>query len=301
MGSLLPISGPTLSHFFQESQDNLRQVTLEDVLLNEEQIRALSTTESRPELEVILNHCKLLRHSDCHAAFVECLHRDGGPIQLNACQIDCHVLDAALEGNSRVTRLNLDTSRSDAEKGVIFRSLAENKGLVELDLYSCSISDENWTILCESLKGHPTLTSLVLPNVYTAQRTRVLAVLAAMVEENRVLHTIGLNRGVRDEQIYVESILPHLETNLYRPRVLGIKKADIALRRPLLGLALQTESVRNKSNLIWMFLSGNQDVVLQSDEESAAVLQSDEESVVFQLDEESSEQEEEAATRKRKR
>jgi hypothetical protein len=31
-----------------------------------------------------------------------------------------------------------------------------------------------------------------------------------------------------------------------------------------------------------MFLSGNQDVVLQSDEESAAVLQSDEESDVLQ-------------------
>jgi hypothetical protein len=49
-----------------------------------------------------------------------------------------------------------------------------------------------------------------------------------------------------------------------------------------------------------MLLSGNQDVVLQSDEESAAVLQSDEESVVFQLDEDSSEQEEGAATHKRK-
>jgi hypothetical protein len=58
--------------------------------------------------------------------------------------------------------------------------------------------------------------------------------------------------------------------------------------------------LRNEPNLIWMLLSGNQDVVLQSDEESAAVLQSDEESVVFQLDEDSSEQEEGAATHKRK-
>jgi hypothetical protein len=85
-----------------------------------------------------------------------------------------------------------------------------------------------------------------------------------MVQENQVLLTIDLNRDERDEQIYAESILPHLETNLYRPRVLGIKKADIALRRPLLGRALQTHSVRSKSNLLWMFLSGNQDVVVQS-------------------------------------
>jgi hypothetical protein len=85
-----------------------------------------------------------------------------------------------------------------------------------------------------------------------------------MVQENRVLLTIELERHERDDQIYKEMIKPYLETNLYRPRVLGIKKADIPLRRPLLGRALQTKSVRNKSNLLWMFLSGNQDVVFRS-------------------------------------
>jgi hypothetical protein len=126
------------------------------------------------------------------------------------------------------------------------------------------------------VQGHPALTTLDLRGTdpqmvfqndeQRGQRTRVLA---AMVQENRVLQTIRLYRTERDEQIYVESILPHLETNvetnLYRPRVLGVKKVDVALRRAVLGLALQTESVRNKSNLLWMFLSGNQDVVLQSD------------------------------------
>jgi hypothetical protein len=307
--SSLSMSGPALSHFFQESQDNLQKFTLKDVILNEEQIRALAT-ESRPEMEVILKHCILVRDSNWHAAFVQCLHRDGGPIRLNACQIDPHVLAAALEGNSRVTRLAVAPHTSDAEKGVIFRSLAENKSLVQLDLNGGPISDENWTTLYNSVKGHPTLAILDLRNTIPrahngarfpnagqkAQRARVLA---ALVQENRVLHTIRLERTMRDKQIYVELILPHLETNLYRPRVLGINKVDIAFRRALLGLALQTESVRNKSNLLWMFLSGNQDVVLQSDEESS-VLQSDEESAVLQSDEVSNEQEEEVATRKRK-
>jgi hypothetical protein len=84
------------------------------------------------------------------------------------------------------------------------------------------------------------------------------------MQENLVLLTITLDPYNRDYQIYMEMIHPYLETNLYRPRVLGIKKADIALRRPLLGRALQTKSVRNKSNLLWMLLSGNQDVVVQS-------------------------------------
>jgi hypothetical protein len=94
-----------------------------------------------------------------------------------------------------------------------------------------------------------------------AQRT---CLLAEMMEENTILLAIFLMRHERDAQIYEEMILPYLETNLYRPRVLRIKKADIALRKALLGRALQTESVRNKSNLLWMLLSGNQDVVVRS-------------------------------------
>jgi hypothetical protein len=145
---------------------------------------------------------------------------------------------------------------------------ANNRSLVDLDLRYHSISNDNWNILCESLKAHPTLTCLNL--LYTspsnpsdeqkAHRTRAIA---EMMKESTVLHTIHYDRDERDDQIYAESILPHLESNLYRPRVQGIKKADIALRRPLLGRALQTNSVRNKSNLLWMLLSGNPDVVVR--------------------------------------
>jgi hypothetical protein len=218
------------------------------------------------------NDSSLSDGSGCQAAFIECLQRDRGPTQLNSCNIDCHVLAAALKGNSRVTRLRLYTDlrhTDDAGKGVIFRSLAENKGLVKLDLVSSSISDENWTILCQSLKGHPTLTSLDLrytnPRALNVQqkslRTRVAA---EMMEENRVLLTIRLSEQDRGDQINMKMIHPYLEINLYRPRVLGIKKSDTALRRALLGRALQTESGRFKSNLLWMFLLENQDVVVRS-------------------------------------
>jgi hypothetical protein len=275
----VPISGPSLSRFFQESHANLRKVTLKDMILNEEQIGALATTDFRPDMQVILRECSLSDDNGCHAAFVECLHRDRGPTVMDCCVIGYRVLAAALEGNRCVTRLVLPWATLDAEKGAIFRSLAENKGLLELDLHHRSISDANWTILCQSLKVHPTLTSLELRDTnpssleddgedqiemsieQRAQRTRLLA---AMVQENRVLLTIALTDNERDDQIYMEMIHPYLEMNLYRPRVLGIKKAEIALRRALLGRALQTESVRNKSNLLWMLLSGNQDVVVQS-------------------------------------
>jgi hypothetical protein len=133
-----------------------------------------------------------------------------------------------------------------------------------------SSSDDNWTILCESLQAHPSLTKLDLSHTggrgngltgdQKVQRTRLLA---EMVQHNTVLHTINLSEYERDEKIYTESILPYLKTNRYRSWVHAIKKADISLRRPLLGRALQTESVRNDSNLLWMFLSGNADVVVR--------------------------------------
>jgi hypothetical protein len=52
----IPISGPGLFHFFQESQDNLRIVTLKGMILNDEQIQALATTEFRPGMKVILHY-----------------------------------------------------------------------------------------------------------------------------------------------------------------------------------------------------------------------------------------------------
>jgi hypothetical protein len=94
----VPISGPSLSRFFQESQGNLQEFTLFNLVLNhEEQIGALATSELRPEMEVILHGCSLLDDPTCRVAFVECLQLDRGPTQLNGCNIDCHVLAAALE------------------------------------------------------------------------------------------------------------------------------------------------------------------------------------------------------------
>jgi hypothetical protein len=132
----LPISGPGLSRFFQESQDNLRKVTLRNMVLNEQEIRALATTEFRPGMKVSLEQCELLYDNGCNHAFLECLQRDRGPTQLVLCRIDCHVLVTALEGSSRVTRLRLapdDRATGDAENALNCRSLAENKGLPQQD------------------------------------------------------------------------------------------------------------------------------------------------------------------------
>jgi hypothetical protein len=67
---------------------------------------------------------------------------------------------------------------------------------MNLDLNYCCISNENWSILCESLKAHPTLTSLNLgntshpPNPSDEQKVHRTHLLSEMMKENTVLHTI---------------------------------------------------------------------------------------------------------------
>jgi hypothetical protein len=159
------------------------------------------------------------------------------------------------------------------------------------------ISDDNWSILCESLKAHPTLTNLnlldtrpsnpvdadddddddddeddeedpedtiLLSDEQKSHRTRLLA---EMMKANTILRTILLTDHEHDDQIYTEEISPYLETNLYRPRVVAVKKTHMReFRKKVLGRAL--DCVKSKPNLVWMFLSQNVDAFVRSEEES---------------------------------
>jgi hypothetical protein len=61
--------------------------------------------------------------------------------------------------------------------------------------------------------------------------------------------------------MFRESVIPHLETNRFRPRVHAIQKTrPILYRAKVLGRALL--SARNNPNRFWMLLSGNAGVAL---------------------------------------
>jgi hypothetical protein len=91
-------------------------------------------------------------------------------------------------------------------------------------------------------------------------------VLAEMMKENTELHTIRLSNHEHDKQIYTEEISPYLETNLYRPRFVAVKKTiERPFREKVLGRALY--SVKSNPNLVWMFLSQNVDAFVRSEEE----------------------------------
>jgi hypothetical protein len=252
--------------------------------LSEDQCLALATM-SRLDVEVTISYCNLADDVAAAAtgAFVECLQSDRGPVNLEVCEIGSQILANALTGDSRVARLQPDFDEADdAEKAILLRALANNRGLVHLDLHSDPICDENWMILCESLQAHPTLTSLnlidtrprspaddwrrprsLMPDEQKAHRTRLLT---EMMQHNTVLHTIELVASERDYQIYTQEIHPYLETNQYRPRVLAVKKSeDRPFRAKVLGRAAY--SVSSNPNLVWMLLSENVDAFVRSEEE----------------------------------
>jgi hypothetical protein len=265
-----PIAGPTLSNFLQQIHN--RKVTLAGIILEEDQCHALATVSS-PDLEITLERCTLvLGDTGCQDAFIECLQCDKGPTELDRCLFSSYILTTALTGNTRVVKLRICGKNiwGNAEMGSLFRSLTEMRGLVDLNLYQLSIIADNWQILCESLKMHRNLISLDLcrthqwsaPPMTDEQKLHRTRALAEMLEVNTVLHTIKLSPFQFDKKIFTESVNPRLETNRYGPRVLAIKQADDRFRRALLGRALQSELVRYKSNILWMFLSGNADIVV---------------------------------------
>jgi hypothetical protein len=276
-----PLSGAGLSLFFQESLSCLRHVTFFQMALDADQCHALAAM-SRLDVELEIISCSLA--DDAAGAFVECLRTDRGPVKLIDCIIDDHVLASTLKGNSRVTKLRPRNRarRDDTNMAILFRALANNSGLVELELQQHPISDDNWSIVCESLKAHPTLTNLNLrftgPRSLTGgrnglsdeQKAHRSRVVADMMKENTGLHTIQLSEAGRDQQIYTEEIIPYLETNRYRPRVNAIKKTIARpFREKVLGRALCL--VKSNPNLVWMFLSQNVDAFVRSEEEDSGV------------------------------
>jgi hypothetical protein len=279
------LSGAALSLFFQESRSCLRQFTLQNMVLREDLCLALATM-SRLDVELNVHGCCL--PNGVAGAFVECLQSDRGPVKLGMCPISSQILANALTGDSRVTTLRpYFDEADDAEKAIVFRALANNRGLVHLELGNENISDENWTIMCHSLQAHLTLTSLGLcftidlPAMNTRpanpagaaitlladeRKTRRTRVLAEMIKKNTVLHTIRLAEGEYDQQVCTEEIRPYLVTNLYRPRVLAVKKTkNRPFREKVLGRAVY--SVRSNPNLVWMLLSENVDAFVRSEEE----------------------------------
>jgi hypothetical protein len=257
-----PVSGLAFLHFLAQSR-NLKALCMSWLGLDACHCRAIDGL-TRTDLEIELFRCAPIESGE--EILLECIRQNRGPTKLNDCHIDTRRLAGALRGNNSVTYLVPRRDCSDEEKLVLFEALAENEGLVTLDLHSVPITDEMWIALWLSLARHPKLEKLDLPQFIStwrgettdAQKTLRMQVMVDALRVTTVMHTIDLNHNYFDEEILESTVYPLLLANRYRPRVGAITEVEGMLRPKLLGRALG--SISSNPSLIWMFLSENANV-----------------------------------------
>jgi hypothetical protein len=265
------INATTLAYMMEQCQ-SLKVLTLEHQEMDEDHCRVLEDF-SRPDLEIVLVCCKITRTGA--SVMTEVLGRNQGPTKLEYCHIDNSILAEGLRGNSRLKSFTplISSSPEDSDRQVlaIAGALRENKGLVELNL-ACdgfNMNDEAWGAICNSLKAHPTLELLDLrwefgdaapaPVVLKSQ----IQALLDMMKVNMSIHTIHLNDCLSQHELFRGSVIPYLETNRFRPRLLAIQRTrPIPYRAKVLGRALL--SARTDANRFWTLLSGNAEVAFPS-------------------------------------
>jgi hypothetical protein len=266
------INAPTLAYMMEQCQ-SLKVLTLVNQEMNEDHCRLLGDF-SRPGLAIVLRYCKITNTGA--SALAEILGRNQGLTKLDYCEIDNSVIADGLRGNSSLKsvkpRLPYNREDGNRELVAIAGALRENRGLVYLDLsYGFRMSEETWGAICDSLKTHPTLEVLTLrattgrmaPPAPAVLKFRIQK-LVDMLKVNMSIHTIHLHDLYSNHELYRESVIPYLETNWFRPRLLAIQKAHpIAYRAKILGRALL--AVRTNPNRVWMLLSGNAEVAFPSD------------------------------------
>jgi hypothetical protein len=266
---LASIDAPTLAYLMEQCQ-SLKVLSLHGLKVNENHCRVLGAY-TRQDLEIEMNCCKFTRVGT--SALVEILRRNQGPTKLDLCEIDNLVLANGLRGNSRLKsltpRLSGNDDVGDRQALAVAGALRKNKGLIDLDLnFQFRVSDDTWGVICDSLKTHPTLEVLDLSAAYpttitpAALKSRIQA-LVDMLKVNMSIHTMGLHCCYRQHELFRESVIPYLETNRLRPRLLTIQRTrPIPYRAKVLGRALL--AVRTDPNRFWMLLSGNAEVAFPS-------------------------------------
>jgi hypothetical protein len=136
-----PVSGLAFSHFLVHSR-NLRVPNLRYADLDTCHCRAIDSL-TRTDLQIYINGCAPTESGQ--GILLECIRQNRGPTGLSQCRIDAGRLADALRGNTSVTFFALPEDCSDEERLVLVEALAENEGLVTLDLEAARITDERST------------------------------------------------------------------------------------------------------------------------------------------------------------
>jgi hypothetical protein len=267
----------------------LELLAFTDTTLDETQCHALVVTSNSTitgKLDIRFHECRVLNATSVTA--LADLFRNNNKYHNEGDQVHYHldhfqtedwrVLAQSLRGNTSVKTIVqpgglYGRQLKHNEFRVLAEALGDNQGLVKFTPRRQHINNENWTVLCQSLRSHPALETLDLsgtfhyPNagITDASKEHRCTCIVNLLQTNTVLRSVHLTREERDETIWSESILPHLQTRTYQPLILEIKAVSDQPRRfKLFGRAL--DSVKTKPYLLHLFVIGNVDIITASHE-----------------------------------
>jgi hypothetical protein len=187
-------------------------------------------------------------------------------IHLRCGHLGISTLSNMLVGETSVQQLFCLDSETDLlfDLPCLFRALAKNKNLVNLDLSFVEISDASWSILCQSLARHPTLKSIglnrTMPNdddQHSESRKACRAKeILEMLQENTTLERLILSQDECDHRITSKIIRPYLQ---YRPLFSSLMNSSDPASPQLLAKALK--HVSDNTELLAMLFSNNTEIL----------------------------------------
>jgi hypothetical protein len=266
-----PLGSGGIIRFKDKHLSNLSQDHLHEYLL----VLEVSTSpHHRIELLRDTNWSQLLTVTvanflqRCQCAFALYCHRFPVPsLILGAIRGDCNIAELHL-----TQMLDID--------GLV-RALADNRSLVRLAFSNIFISDDNWTVLCQSLSRHPKLEYLELfwtfpfshqhSNDATSERlTRRTDVFLQMLQTNTVLQELNAPRyepdprnDEFDERILADVIQPYFR-HVRHVRAFGNYRGP--LHAQVLARALY--KVNESPALVWMLIRNNMSPILGFEEDN---------------------------------
>jgi hypothetical protein len=279
-----PVSAGILAAYLEHQKQSL--FTMESFTLSTELCSVLATLETSCDIIIELSRCRFRSDTAARCLAESLCNSDVGPkFQWTQCDVDFRHVATALAGISRLTSIKLSRGScpyigptkclSDTELALIFKALGKNQGLLELDLSSQPVCDNNFFTLGQSLTNHATLQVLDLSATQhwkavssrhfaatesKGRRPAGLQAVNTILQLNTELHTVHLSSlSVSDQDFVHCTVRPRLRFNKCRRRVHLIQRAQTNVRQQVLGRALET--VNDDSNLVWLFASNNIDAL----------------------------------------
>jgi hypothetical protein len=247
---------------------NLEYLRLSNIDLHGESCRAVATAEIN---YLHLEHCEF-EDDEAVQVLVDNVREELGPRGLS---LDGEPFESperfgdfmnALRGNTYLERLDIgDLDVRDGDFQALVAALSENRGLTHLGFSGCTVDDHCWEELMGAIAKHPSLRTLSFEEIRDENESLVfehqdpMHSLASMLAENEQVDEIEVDDAF-DRDVWDTVIVPRLEINSYRKRLLAIQ----TIQNPATRAAVTARALARlgeKPSLQFMLVSQNQDIV----------------------------------------